>query len=83
MNDTTPTELEQLQAAHQRLLQQHLSLLDRIQADLDRTRGTLHHDIPLEVLADALPYSGAGPDEATALIQHLDDAGWRITPKAR
>lgn len=41
---------------------------------------TATDDIPLDVLADALPYTGAGDDEATALIDHLADAGWIIVP---
>lgn len=40
----------------------------------------LTEDIPLDVLADALPYSGAGADEATHVITHLADAGWVIVP---
>lgn len=38
----------------------------------------LREDIPLGVLAAALPYDGAGEDEAMALIDRLADAGWLI-----
>lgn len=37
-------------------------------------------DIPLEQLADALPYSGATVDDAAALIDNLTDTGWTIVP---
>lgn len=40
----------------------------------------LREDVPLDVLAAALPYDGAGDDEAMAVIDHLADAGWLIVP---
>lgn len=90
------TTEEEHQRAYRRLWQQHHSLLTRLQIELDRTRGSappldlldwaqraLIEDIPLDVLADAFPYSGAGPDEASALIDDLADAGWIIVPTPR
>lgn len=40
----------------------------------------LREDVPLGVLAAALPYSGAGEDEAMVVIDRLADAGWLIVP---
>lgn len=39
--------------------------------------------IDLHLIADCLPYSGAGIDEATALIDHLADHGYHIVQIAR
>lgn len=43
----------------------------------------LRVDIPLDVLAEALPYDGATEVEAEALIDALVDAGWLIVPSPR
>lgn len=40
----------------------------------------LEHDVPLDALADALPYTGAGEEEARHVIEKLNDAGWLIVP---
>ena len=60
---------DQCRALAEALVRQANSL-DRQQAELAE---------PLAIIADCLPYSGAGEDEAQAFLDHLHDAGWIIT----
>ena len=60
---------DQCRALAEALVRQANSL-DRQQAELAE---------PLAIIADCLPYSGAGEGEAQAFLDHLHDAGWIIT----
>lgn len=55
-------------------------MADRTTALIEWANRCLREDVPLDVLAEALPYSGAGDDEAMTVIDRLADAGWLIVP---